>query len=162
MATGRCPRTTARLDHLPEPHNGSGGWQGRFRRGHPDALLLRYALQVAGPLDGLLVSHLDVFGRERALRWCTGYKADAAADDVCARDPDSDRISAILPGAPHDLAHQERLGHLLARATPHYAGEPIADAASFVTQLEALSGLPVLLGSHGPTHETVRTLQLRP
>ncbi|MDM5180013.1 adenylosuccinate synthetase [Massilia sp. DJPM01] len=152
---GPLPTHDARLDHLPEPHNASDGWQGRFRRGHPDALLLRYALQVAGPLDGLLVSHLDVFERERALRWCSGYEADAVADGLCVRDPDSGRISAILPGAPHDLAHQERLGHLLARATPHYAGEPVADAASFVAQLEALTGLPVLLGSHGPTHATV-------
>ncbi|MDQ1921539.1 adenylosuccinate synthetase [Massilia pseudoviolaceinigra] len=159
---GPLPTHDARLDHLPEPHNASDGWQGRFRRGHPDALLLRYALQVAGPLDGLLVSHLDVFGRERALRWCTGYETDAADDALCARDPDSGRISAILPGARHDLAHQERLGHLLAGATPHYTGEPVADAGSFVAQLEALTGLPVLLGSHGPTHETVRQLSLLP
>lgn len=33
-------------DQLPEPHNCGEGWQGRFRRGHPDAVLLRYALEV--------------------------------------------------------------------------------------------------------------------
>ncbi|NHZ32925.1 adenylosuccinate synthetase [Massilia rubra] len=156
---GPLPTHDARLDHLPEPHNASGGWQGRFRRGHPDALLLRYALQVAGPLDGLLVSHLDVFGREPHLRWCGGYEDGDAAGDLCARDPVSGRIEAILPGAAHDLAHQERLGHLLARARPHYAGEPVADASAFVAQLEALTGLPVLFGSHGPTHATMRMLK---
>ncbi|HEX8613846.1 MAG TPA: adenylosuccinate synthetase [Telluria sp.] len=152
---GPLPTHDARLDHLPEPHNASDGWQGRFRRGHPDALLLRYALQAVGPLDGLLVSHLDVFGREPSLRWCTGYEDDAASEDLCTRDPVSGRIDAILPGAAHDLAHQERLGRLLARAKPHYAGESVSDASAFVAQLETLTGLPVLLGSHGPTHEDV-------
>lgn len=159
---GPLPTHDARLDRLPELHNASDGWQGRFRRGHPDALLLRYALQAAGPLDGLLVSHLDVFERESDLRWCTAYEceyeSDAAHEEVCTRDPASGRIDALLPGAAQDLAHQQRLGQLLARARPHYAGEPVLDAAAFVTQLEALAGVPVLFGSHGPTHATVAML----
>lgn len=140
---GPLPTHDARLDHLSEPHNTSGGWQGLFRRGHPDAVLLRYALRVAGPLDGLLVSHLDVFEHESALRWCTSYDtADGTVD-------------AIEPGPEHDLAYQERLGRMLAEARPRYAPSPVASAATFVDQLETLAGLPVLFGSHGPTHETV-------
>jgi adenylosuccinate synthase len=155
---GPLPTHDARLDHLAEPHNRSDGWQGRFRRGHPDALLLRYALRVAGPLDGLLVSHLDAVGRDGGLRWCTGYEdehaygMDGTSGGLCTRDPVSRRIDAILPGAARDLAHQERLGRLLARARPHYAEAPVANAAQFVARLEALAGLPVWFGSHGPTH----------
>jgi len=51
---GPLPTHDAALDAHAEPHNGDAGWQGRFRRGHPDALLLRYAVEAAGPLDGLL------------------------------------------------------------------------------------------------------------
>ena len=58
---GPLPTEDASLDCLAEPHNRSDGWQGRFRRGQPDAVMLRYALAVAGQLDGLVVSHLDVF-----------------------------------------------------------------------------------------------------
>lgn len=142
---GPMPTHDARLDHLSEPHNTSDGWQGIFRRGHPDALLLRYAVRVAGPLAGLLVSHLDAFERERELRWCMSYDT--------AQGP----VDAIAPGPEHDLAHQQRQGQMLASARPRYAIEPTTSAAQFVGQLETLAGLPVLFGSHGPTHETVRS-----
>jgi adenylosuccinate synthase len=33
---------------LPEPHNGTGTWQGPFRVGHLDLVALRYAVEVAG------------------------------------------------------------------------------------------------------------------
>jgi adenylosuccinate synthase len=144
---GPFPTHDQRLAHLAEPHNASDGWQGSFRRGHPDAVLLRYALRVTGPLDGLLVSHLDVFERERELRWCTAYHTDAGL------------LGAIEPGPWHDLAHQQRLGTMLCSAQPRYAAEPITSAAMFISQLEALTGLPVLFGSHGPTHATVYSRQ---
>jgi adenylosuccinate synthase len=155
---GPVPTHDARLDHLPEPHNASGGWQGSFRRGHPDAVLLRYALAAAGPLDGLLVSHLDVFEREPALRWCTAYSVAAAAGDstLCARDPASGLVTALLPGTAHDLDHQQRLGNLLASVQPHYAAQPITSATHLIAQLETLASLPVLYGSHGPTHSSVK------
>jgi adenylosuccinate synthase len=140
---GPLPTHDARLDHLSEPYNTSDGWQGMFRRGHPDAVLLRYALRVAGPLDGLLVSHLDVFEREADLRWCTAY------------DTPTGMVGSIEPGPEHDLEHQQRQGHLLATAHPCYAANTIASAAMFIEQLEAIARLPVLFGSYGPTHATV-------
>ena len=53
------PPPTPRLPHLPEPHNDDRGWQGRFRTGWFDAVAARYALAVAGPVDGLALTHLD-------------------------------------------------------------------------------------------------------
>lgn len=162
---GPLPTHDGQLDPLPEPHNASDSWQGGFRRGHPDALLLRYALSVAGRLDGLLVSHLDVFARPAplALRWCESYNAMADRDDsaaaghpVCVRDPQTHMVTALVPGRHHDLLHQERLARLLARACPHYAPHAMLTARGFVDRLEVLAGLPVLLGAFGPTHTTVR------
>jgi adenylosuccinate synthase len=147
---GPLPTHDARLDHLDEPHNSSSGWQGSFRRGHPDALLLRYALAVAGSLDGLLVSHLDVFERERALRWCDAY-------DIGEGEQRS-LIGGIVPGAHGDLQHQATLAQLLAAARPRYAAGAICDAGQFVSELEALTKLPVSFGARGPTHETVSPL----
>lgn len=162
---GPMPTHDPLLSHLPEPHNASGGWQGAFRRGHPDAVLLRYALACAGPLDALLVSHLDVFEREPGLRWCTGYRIPCAQHeherDLCSIDPVTGLVHGLRAGRAHDLAHQQRLGALLATAVPHYSAQPIAGAGSFIAELEALSGLRVLFGSHGPTHECVEAVRAR-
>lgn len=114
---------------------------------HPGALLLRYALAVAGPFDGLLLSHLDVFQRERALRWCSAYEVDGATLDTLAA------------GAAGDLAHQAGLTRLLAGARPRYAARAIGSASDFIDVLETLAQLPVRCGARGPTHEDVISLQ---
>ncbi|MCE9580718.1 MAG: adenylosuccinate synthetase [Deltaproteobacteria bacterium] len=44
---------------LPEAHNPDDGWAGRFRVGWFDAVLARYALGVAGPIDRLAITCLD-------------------------------------------------------------------------------------------------------
>lgn len=147
---GPLPTYDARLDLLAEPHNGAGGWQGPFRRGHPDALLLRYALSVSAPLDGLLVSHLDAFDKQPALRWCRAYDIEEAGQRV--------RIGGIVAGGHGDLQHQASLARMLATAQPHYDGKAIASAAQFIDELQALARLPLLFGAHGPTHRHVRAL----
>ena len=64
-------------------------------------------------------------------------------------------VSALLAGSAQDLEHQERLDRLLSSARPRYAAQPTTSAGMFISELEALTGLPVLFGSHGPTHATV-------
>ncbi len=76
---------------FPEPHNGTGTWQGAFRIGHPDAVALRYAAEVAGGVDGVALTHLDVAARHR-LRLCRAYQADGRM------------VSRIEPGPEHDLS----------------------------------------------------------
>ena len=48
---------------LPEPHNGTGEWQGAFRTGPFDVVAHRYALEVCGDVDGLVVGHATWYGR---------------------------------------------------------------------------------------------------
>jgi adenylosuccinate synthase len=157
---GPLPSHDALLDRLPEPHNAAGHWQGEFRRGHPDAVLLRYALSVAGHLDGLFVSHLDAFDSEAGLRWCSSYQpGDAGAPEGLVECGEAGRITGLVPSAGRDLAHQARLANLLSGVRPHLESEPIKHAAGFIEQLEAHAGLSVLLGSYGPTHRAVRMLQ---
>ncbi|WP_157529742.1 adenylosuccinate synthetase [Nocardia sp. NRRL S-836] len=47
---------------FPEAHNGTGEYQGAWRAGHLDAVLLRYAVECCGGVDGLAVTHLDAQG----------------------------------------------------------------------------------------------------
>ncbi|HEY9022918.1 MAG TPA: adenylosuccinate synthetase [Burkholderiaceae bacterium] len=154
---GPLPTHDAALDAHAEPHNGDAGWQGRFRRGHPDALLLRYAVEAAGPLDGLLVSHLDALDRGAPLRWCASYRA-APDDDapLCERDAvDTARIVGLRLGRFADLSHQERLTRLLEQARPEYDAAPIASADALLERLAATAGCAVRFTSRGPTHAHV-------
>ncbi|WIN00915.1 adenylosuccinate synthetase [Actinoplanes oblitus] len=115
---------------LPEAHNGHGAWQGPFRTGHFDAVAHRYAVTVAGGVDELAVTHLDVPGREPGLRICTSYRG-------------ADRI---VPGAHRDLAHQAALTSWLFRAEPAGLHRP-GDWAGAIGEL---LGAPVTLESYGP------------
>jgi adenylosuccinate synthase len=140
---GPLPTHDARLDHLAEPHNASSGWQGRFRRGHPDALLLRYALAVAAPLDGLLVSHLDAVNAA-PLRWCAGYRTAEGAG-----------LDALPFSKVPDLGHQQALTRLLQGAQPLYEAGRIATADEWIERVQAASGLQVRYGAFGPTRRAV-------
>jgi adenylosuccinate synthase len=154
---GPLPTEDAALDLLPEPHNASGGWQGRFRRGHADGVLLRYALDAAGPFDGLLLSHLDAFDRGLAWRWCEGYEAAPDADDgrLAVRDANG-RVTRLRPGPGRDLDHATRLTALLGRARPAY--RRLADAEDFIRCVEAAAACRVRFTSRGPTHADVQGL----
>ena len=137
---GPFPTHDLALNALAEPHNSAAGWQGEFRRGQPDAVLLRYALDCVGKLDGLLVSHLDVFDRVRNLRWCEAY-SNAERLDVSAKP---------------DLAYQSKLTALLNQAEPRYEAEPITRVDDLLERIEATSSLPVGWTSNGNTYLSVR------
>jgi len=142
---GPLPTHDRTLDaRLAEPHNAEDGWQGAFRRGHPDAVLLRYALDAVGTLDGLVVSHLDALGHAQ-LQWCAGY-----------RTADAGRLASLPLGGVRDLDHQQALTQLLQVAEPIYEPHPVATPHAWVEHAEALSGLPVRFGAFGPTREAVR------
>jgi adenylosuccinate synthase len=108
---------------LPERHNSDEGWQGRFRVGWPDLVLLRYALGVS-PVDGLAVTHLDRAVERAAVR----YRA----------------IPELRPG---DLGDQERLTRALFEAVPEYEAVP---ERRFVEWVEEATGARVRIESGGP------------
>lgn len=156
---GPLPTADAALAHLLEPHNDNQGWQGEFRRGQPDAVLLRYALAVVGPLDGLLVSHLDIFERGTNLRWCEAYLAPRGENDVqlCHRPAARGaQIKELRRGPPHNLSHQAALSQLLSTVTPVYDTIPITSADALIERLTTFSRCPLILGSHGPSHLDAR------
>lgn len=116
---------------IPEPHNGFGRYQGGFRHGHLDPILLRYAIEVAGGVDGLAVNHLDVPGTRYA---ATGYVTGQGV------------IDRLAPGRWQDLDHQSNLTNLLSGAEPILTELP-ADIEPWLTRELAT---PVVLTGHGP------------
>lgn len=150
---GPLPTHDASLDALlPEPHNTGEGWQGEFRRGHPDAVLLRYALEAVGQLSGLLISHLDIFQRGVALKWCERYGVEPSLS------PWPQAVERLPLSARGDLDHQHSLTVLLQSARPQYDDAPIRSASEFVQRIAKVTSLPVSLVSHGPTWADVREL----
>jgi len=119
---------------LPEPHNRHGRWQGVFRTGHFDAVALRYAVEVAGGVDAVAVTHLDTV-TGRPVRLCRRYEVDGRP------------VARLVPGPERDLAYAERLTAMLLRARPEYT-EPGQDWPGVIGQV---LGAPVVLLSRGPT-----------
>jgi len=53
-------------------HNNANEWQGQFRFGYLDMLMLRYAMHAAGPVDKLFLTHLDK--AQYPSRFCVSYQ----------------------------------------------------------------------------------------
>jgi adenylosuccinate synthase len=113
-------------------------------------VLLRYALESAGQLSGLLISHLDVFQRGVSLKWCDGYSISPSL-------PPWPRSVKRLPlAASVDLDHQRALTHLLKHAQPQYSAAPIGCAPDFLERITAATSLPVVGYSYGPASADVQ------
>ncbi len=153
--TGPLPTCDKSLDtFLPEPHNRADGWQGHFRRGHPDAVLLRYALEAVGRLSGLLISHLDVFHRGVSLKWCERYLVTPQLPQW------PEQVERLPLGTSKDLHHQLSLTHLLQNVHPQYDLKPICSAADFLIRIARVTSLPVAFCSYGATCTDVRERQI--
>jgi adenylosuccinate synthase len=126
---GPLPTYSADLTgRLADPGNPWNRWQGAMRCGWPDLPLLRYAAAAAGPLDGLVVNHVD---------------HTAAEGMVCVEYRDGDPEPAAAP----NLAWQERLTKRLESA------EPVVVRASIADLLDRLGNVaPVVVTGTGPTH----------
>lgn len=148
---GPLPTEDPGLDALPESDNRDDGWQGPFRRGHPDGVLLDHASRAAGPLEGLLVSHLDAFKAGAALRWCDGY--DWPSGEAPPR-----RVTRLEAPAPADLDARSAFTAGLLAARPSYAPGPLDTPDALLERMEAAAGCPVRFGSWGPTHGQVKPL----
>ena len=83
---GPLPTFSAELTaRLQDPGNPWNRWQGNLRCGWLDLPLLRYAAAVAGPLDGMVVNHLDQVAGSRVpglRRYQDGDLTPSAAPDL--------------------------------------------------------------------------------
>jgi adenylosuccinate synthase len=130
-----CPALT---DRLRDPGNPSNPWQGGLRCGWLDLPLLRYAAEATGPLDGLVVGHLDQLAGSEC-RVCEEYA----------------NLTLSPPAAP-DLSRQERLGERLRRV------EPVLRDVTAGEMLRRLGEVaPVVVTGSGPAWHDRRLTGLR-
>ena len=121
-------------------HNRMGEWQGRFRSGALDLVALRYALDVIGGVDSLVMTNLD---RLPLLGGPVDVVTRYARTNDTFFDGDSIRVKR-----PFDLAHQEALTRALGDVAVAVDRFPIETYAETVA--ERLS-LPLRMVSFGAT-----------
>lgn len=112
-----------------EAHNSNDGFQGAFRTGALDAVLLRYAIAVCGGVDGLAVTCLDQLSRGAA---CDSYGSNGEI------------VRVLDAGAADDLDHRADLGRWLDGI------EPVIEEVDLSTFVQASTGVSVVLESRGP------------
>jgi adenylosuccinate synthase len=118
---------TARLRDAGNPWN---RWQGSLRCGWLDLPLLRYAAAVAGPLDGVVVNHLDQI-RVTECQVCDAY-----------------HNATLSPVEAPNLAWQSRLTQQLRAAEPVLSPSTPDDIIRLLGEIA-----PVAITSSGPTHQ---------
>jgi adenylosuccinate synthase len=131
---GPLPTYSAALTaRLQDPGNPTNPWQGSLRCGWLDLPLLRYAAAAAGPLDGIVVNHLD----------------QVSADEwfVC----DEYRNANLLLAEAPNLAWQSQLTRQLEEAGAVFSP---STADGIVERLEEIA--PVAITGFGATHEERR------
>ncbi|MCS6938974.1 MAG: adenylosuccinate synthetase [Roseiflexaceae bacterium] len=121
--------TDARNQHHP--------WQGSFRVGWLDFVMLRYACDVTGSLDMLAVTCLDRLAEMPSVQICRRYRCNDTL------------IERIAPAPAPSLAYQERLTRTLWHCRPVL--EPVTDAEALLTLLACALNTPVGITSWGPT-----------
>jgi adenylosuccinate synthase len=123
---------------LREPHNRDDGMQGPFRVGALDLVTARYALSIS-PVTCLAVTHLD---RLNTLppRACTAYASAGGR-----------RITELVAPPPDDLNARTRFTEWLRECSPVYTPIPSIQPEQFTRWLGEQLGVPVCIGSFGPT-----------
>jgi adenylosuccinate synthase len=128
---GPLPTFSAELtDRLQDAGNTWNPWQGALRCGWLDLPLVRYAAAVAGPLDGIVVNHLDQVSQADC-RVCGAYRG-----------------VTLTPSAAPQLSWQAQLAQTLVRAEPVLS---LATPGRIVHMLRELA--PVVVTSTGPTSD---------
>ncbi|MCC6417596.1 MAG: adenylosuccinate synthetase [Gemmataceae bacterium] len=128
---GPLPTFSAELTkQLQDPGNPWNRWQGGLRCGWLDLPLLRYAAAVAGPLDGIVVNHLDQLA-EGPCPICAEYRG----------------FTPTACTAPN-LAWQSRLTEGLREAAPVLTPATTEQLLQHVGELAPVVGI-----GFGPTHQ---------
>lgn len=126
-------------------HNRTGEWQGTFRSGAFDLVTARYALEVVGGVDGLVVTNLDRLAlaeRTESIPVAVAYDGTPAEFFAsCER---------IRVRRPFDLAHQERLTQALFAAQPTYETLDATKPLAYARELAARLGASLEAASFGP------------
>lgn len=140
---------------LPERHNNESGLQGAWRVGPADLTLTRYAVDVVGGIDGLVVTHCDMAAADWKV--AVGYIHETQPWPPAIATMAGKTCSRIYKTATPTLEGQEWLGRWLSEVTPVYVNVPVSEYPNWLSEK---LGRPLFATSHGPTAND-KTFHLR-
>jgi adenylosuccinate synthase len=137
---------------LQDDHNTNNPWQREFRVGYLDFVALRYALQVTGQVDGLVVTNLDRMAAMDEWQTCDSYSHPGKKPDVEEYFKlQNNLVKEIRVSAdPTNLIRQEQLTRRLFEMQPVYS-RCEKDSASYLERISQVLGAPIAMTSSGPT-----------
>lgn len=137
---GPLPTEDAKLTAmLPDARNGFDAWQEGFRVGWLDFVLLRYAIRVAGELDGLAVTCLDRVAGLPEINFCNRYQDSGEIDAW------SGRVS--VANEEEVLAYQAGLTRYLFDVQPVL--ESAETSQQLLSNIERATNLKILIEGWG-------------
>ena len=159
---GPLPTETDVLSAIVSEHNRSNEWQGAVRYGWFDAVLARYALEVAGRVDSLFLTHLDILSHMDRWIYCPGYKEPLDFDKTFVDSAISDDVLSSFH-LPHflPLAKREIFTQALFKITPLLESCAAGDE-KVIQMIELLLGQPIDIVSHGPGAKDVKIINAIP
>jgi len=155
---GPLPTETNVLARDVSEHNKQNEWQGMVRYGWFDAVLARYALEVTGGVDSLLVTHLDFLSHMATWKYCLGYKQYDGLDKISISTNESDgvltnfHIPRLLP-----LAQRAQFTQVLSQVVP-VVETCDAENGKVIQKIESIIGQSVDIISNGPRAKDVKIL----
>jgi len=159
---GPLPTETGSLAPLVSEHNQHNQWQGAVRYGWFDGVLTRYALSVAGGVDSLAVTHMDLLPRLERWKYCPGYRDPHLPGNTGIVSRISD---GLLTGfrLPPGLSIAKRAGftRALSNIMPVF-NDCSPDEEAVIGDIEELSGQKIGMLSYGPRAENVRIVNPLP
>jgi adenylosuccinate synthase len=158
---GPLPTETGTLSSMVSEHNKHNEWQGAIRYGWLDAVLARYALEVAGRVDALAVTHLDLLSNLKTWKYCMGYKGHHFDDAVVNSDiSDGILTNFRLPGIP-SLTRRTQFTQALSTVSP-VVETCNANEKEVIQKIEQLTGQSIGIISRGASAENVQILNSLP
>ena len=156
---GPLPTETNDLTGIIREHNHCNEWQGHVRYGWFDAVLARYALRVAGQMDGLAVTHIDTLTRMDDWKYCDSYLGGPQMDTKTGMMEASEQnVSWLLSPVDLSLAEKENHTRVLSRTKPVLSTVE-ANEHRVIDQIETLLGQPVDIVSRGQSASDVQILR---
>lgn len=138
-----CPILTQALKDFNNP---TGKWQGPFRVGQLDLLLLRYAMQVNKGVDEIAISHMD---------WVDAVACSPVDSYKSRKDPLKSVDSLPVQKFPHYLKQCELADEL----GSYYPASSVKDLSSeaLISLVTDLFKTPVRYTSNGPLDSDITT-----
>jgi adenylosuccinate synthase len=159
---GPLPTETNVFTSIVSDHNKQNEWQGTVRYGWFDAVLARYALEVAGKIDTLAVTHMDMLQHLTTWKYCAGYAGSDSLENmaidtnVIGGNLKSFRLRRFL-----QLEQREQITKALSAVVP-ILETCVPNEGKVIRRIESLLGQPIGIISRGPSAEDIQILNPMP